>query len=70
MPKLMIQSGHNFVHATTAQLPWHVQNYDRIGSLRYVLEQKMISVRFESWALDPIVRFVPGAPWLLYINNW
>ena len=25
---LMIQSGHNFVHASTTQLSWHVKNYD------------------------------------------
>ena len=25
---LMIKSGHNFAHVTTAQLSWHVQNYD------------------------------------------
>ena len=29
----MIWSGHNFAHAMTAQLSWHVQNYDLIGSL-------------------------------------
>ena len=29
---LVIQSCHNFAHAMTAQLLWHVQNYDMIGS--------------------------------------
>ena len=28
---MMIQSGHNFAHATTAQLSWQVQNFDLIG---------------------------------------
>ena len=30
---LIIQSGHNFAHVTTAQLLWHVQNCDLIESL-------------------------------------
>ena len=29
---LLIQSGYNFEHVTTAKLWWHVQNYDLIGS--------------------------------------
>ena len=33
-----IHSGHNFAHATTAQLSWHVQNWDLIGSLFFKLE--------------------------------
>ena len=38
--KMMIQSGYNFAHATTAQLSWHVQNRDLIGSLEIKLRQK------------------------------
>ena len=30
---LMNRSGHNFAHATTAQLSWHVQNCDLIYKL-------------------------------------
>ena len=30
---LMMQSGHNFAHVTTAELPWPVQNYDPIAWL-------------------------------------
>ena len=30
---LLIQSGYNFEHVTTAKLWWHVQDYDLIGSL-------------------------------------
>ena len=33
MSKIDIQSCHNFAHATTAQLSWHVQNSDMIGWL-------------------------------------
>ena len=29
---LMIQSGHNFAHVTTAQLSWHLQHWDQIRS--------------------------------------
>ena len=29
---LMIQSGHDFAHAMTAELSWHVQNCNLIGS--------------------------------------
>ena len=30
---ILMRSGHNFAHAMTAQLSWHVQNYDVIVSL-------------------------------------
>ena len=43
MCKIMIQSDHNFAHATTAQLSGHVQNYDQIGSLEYQLQ--MLKIR-------------------------
>ena len=35
----MVQSSHNFTHATTAQLSRHVQNYDLIVLLELKLEQ-------------------------------
>ena len=35
-------SCHNFAHATTAQLSWHVQNSDIIGYLEFELEQKNV----------------------------
>ena len=38
--KIMIQSGHDFAHVTTAELSWHVQNCDLIGLLLLQLEQK------------------------------
>ena len=36
----MICSGHNFAHAMTAQLSWHVQICDLIGSLHSKLKWK------------------------------
>ena len=37
--KIIIQTGHKFAHATTAELLWHVQNCNLIGSLELKLEQ-------------------------------
>ena len=34
MWKMMIKSDHNFAHAMTTQLSWHVHNRDLIGSLK------------------------------------
>ena len=31
--KINIKSGHNFAHVMTAELLWHVQSCDLIGSL-------------------------------------
>ena len=36
---LIIQSGYNYAHATTAQLSWHVQNCDLIWSIFAKSEQ-------------------------------
>ena len=44
--KMMIRSGHNVAHATTAQLLWHVQNCDLIASLKLQLMQRLISLYF------------------------
>ena len=38
--KMIIQTGQNFAHATTAELSWHAQNSDLIGSLESILEWK------------------------------
>ena len=35
LQKIMIRSGHNFAHVTTAKLSWHVQNCDLTGSLEW-----------------------------------
>ena len=32
---MYIQSGHNFAHATTAKLSWHVQNFDWLDRQQY-----------------------------------
>ena len=40
---IMFWSCHNFAHATTAQLSWHVQNCDMIGASKYQLEEKELS---------------------------
>ena len=47
--KLMMWSGHNFAHATTAELSWHVQNYDMFGALELELG-KLLFTNFHSWA--------------------
>ena len=39
MFKIIIQSSHNFAHVTTAELSWHVQNFDLIGPGGRKLEQ-------------------------------
>ena len=41
--QIMIQAGHNFAHAMTAELSWHVQNFDLIGSLESNFEQTKLS---------------------------
>ena len=41
--QIMIQSSHNFAHAMTAELSWHVQNFDLIGSLEWNFEQTKLS---------------------------
>ena len=43
---IMLQSSHNFAHAMTAQLSWHVQNCDMIGSLFFCIRATNIFVRF------------------------
>ena len=57
--KIMIQSGHNFAHATTAQLLWHVQNCYLIGSLEPKLVQKVCPQKFQLWTHKPLVKWVP-----------
>ena len=43
---IMIWSGHNFAHATTTKLSWHVQKYDLIGSLEFKLTTNEASQDF------------------------
>ena len=41
--RVIIGSGQNYAHATTAELPWHVQTSDLIGSLESILAQNEFS---------------------------
>ena len=43
---MMTQSGHNFAHVMTAQLSWHVQNCDLIGSMQTKLKYKLNKKKF------------------------
>ena len=38
--RMMSQSSHNFAQVTTAELLWHVQNCDLIGSSKFELKHK------------------------------
>ena len=46
--KIIIQSSHNFAHAMTAQLSWHVQNYDLTGPLQLKIKAEMIPHDFDN----------------------
>ena len=45
----MVRSSHNFAHATTVQLSWHVQMCDL--SLESKLDQQDLNNIMGSWAL-------------------
>ena len=47
---LIIQSGHNFAHVTTAVLSWHVQNCDLMGSVIFEVKATWSFQRFGLWA--------------------
>ena len=47
MWEMMIRSCHNFTHATTAELSWHVQSCDMIGTLDSKLEQNVCLQYFD-----------------------
>ena len=47
---LVIQWGHNFAHGITAQLSWHVQNYDLIGTFILYVRTTNIFTRVGLWA--------------------
>ena len=44
--RVITKSSHNFAHATTAELSWHVQHCDLIGSLESKWKQKQLSQHF------------------------
>ena len=43
---MIVWSGHNFAHATTAELSWHVQICDLIVSKELELEKKLFRQNF------------------------
>ena len=56
---LMIPSGQKFAHVTTAQLLWHVQNFDLIWSSLLTKENLRNFTRFGLWAPKALVKWVP-----------
>ena len=64
---MMIRSDHNFAHVTTAELSWHVQNCDPIGSSESESTQRefqqdffFFTRRFQLWAHKPFGKWLPG----------
>ena len=57
-----IQSVHYFAHITTAELSWHVQNCDLVGSLFVMYEQILYSVLQD---FDYELKHVPVVIWHL-----
>ena len=55
------QSGHKFAHVTTAQLSWHVQDCDLIWLLFWHKNRLKFLTRFELWAHESFVTWVPAA---------
>ena len=65
--KMIIRSDHNFACVTTAELLWHVEICDLIGSLesthwiiKIIIKTNMIYMRFQLWAHKPFVKRVPA----------
>ena len=56
----MTTSGHNFAHAMTAELLWHVQNYDLILSYFFKSYQYIFFMKFGLGAHKPIAKWVQG----------
>ena len=54
-PHRMIQSCHNFAHVPTAQLSWHAQNCDLIGSLESKLVVPEFSQNFNYELINPLL---------------
>ena len=57
---IMIWSGHNFAHVTTAELSWHVRNHDMIRSLKSKLEQNEIFRKFNYELIDCLWKMIPA----------
>ena len=54
---IMVRSGHNFAHATTAELLWHVQNCVLVESLFFTWAT-CIFKKFGLWACELYVNWV------------
>ena len=50
---LMIQSGHNYAHVMTAQLSWHVQNYDLNAFFVNTLQQPVFYFDLDYHNINP-----------------
>ena len=68
--KVRIRSGHYFAHAMTAQLSWHVQNCDLIGSLESELELMHYSTRFQLLTHKLFVKWVSVSPFHSIAKVW
>ena len=58
--KVMAQSSHNYAHATTAQLSWHLQNGDLNESLNSRLKLIVFSKDLNDVLIKPFSETVPG----------
>ena len=58
--KIILSSGHNFVHVTTAWLSWHVQIRDLITSSKSYLKESEFCTRFHLWGHKVSVKWVQG----------
>ena len=52
MWNVMIQPNQNFAHTRTAKVPWHVQNYELIGLLKFKLYEIEMSKAFNHMLIN------------------
>ena len=50
----MTQSGHNFAHAMTVELSWHVQNCDLISYLFFMYDQEVFFQDYSHELVKPM----------------
>ena len=61
---LVIRTGHKCAHATTAQLSWHVQNCDMVGSMIFLHKIIIHNYLFLLWDLDyELINCLYNGPW-------
>ena len=68
--KIMIKSGHNFAHATTAEPSWHVQNYDLIGAKDFSLDSIVRSSTLCAMVLGSVYRSLVGRHGQFLLPVW